>query len=336
MHKLSIVIPVYNEEAALPALLSALQAVIARLPCRVEVLVVDDGSRDATPACLTALSVRHPELKVIELTRNFGHQAALRAGLDHADGDCVITMDGDLQHPPALIPELLQAWEAGYEVVNTRRADRGSGWFKRVSSRGFYRLFRRLSGLPLEPGMADFRLLDRRVVETLKDMDERALFLRGVLQWTGYRQTVLDYEPQARISGRSKFGLGRMLALALDGVTSFSAVPLRLATLLGFMFSAASFAYLAYAVVVWAATEQAVPGWTSVIGSVLFLGGIQLICLGIIGEYVGKIFVETKQRPTYLVRDTTGFTDDQTDYPTVRHLDLRRRPGADQTRRRPG
>ncbi len=309
--QLSIILPLYDEGAALDALLARLDATLARLDLDHEILCVDDGSRDATPERLEALARHRRDLKVIRLSRNFGHQAALAAGLDHAQGDAVVMLDGDGQHPPELIPELIRRWRAGAKVVNTRRHDPpDSGWLKRISARAFYRLFRRLTGLPLEAGMADYRLLDRQVVEALRQLPERTLFLRGLVQWVGFPQATVAFQAEPRRNGRSKYDPRRMSALALAGLTAFTEAPLRLATALGFLFSGLAFAYLAYALLGWLLTDRNVPGWTSVIGSVLFLGGVQLLCLGILGEYLGKIFLESKARPRYIVERRLGFEDD--------------------------
>jgi len=275
-----------------------------------ECIFVDDGSHDDSLARLANLQQRHPQCRIISLSRNFGHQAALLAGLQASRGDCVITMDGDLQHPPHIIPQLLVQWKNGAHIVNTRRVDRRQLNLKRLTSGLFYRLFSSLSGQRLLPGMADFRLLDRQVVETLSQTQERALFLRGILQWLGFRQAIVDYEPAKRLSGKSGYSTGKMLHLAMDGITSFSLIPLRMATYLGFLFSFASFAYLSYALYGWWYTSHNIVGWTSVVGSVLFLGGIQLICLGIMGEYIGKIYLEVKHRPHYVIEKTLGFDDE--------------------------
>ncbi len=308
---LSIILPLHNEGAGLDTLLARIDAVLASLELEHEILCVDDGSTDATPERLEALAHHRDDLRVIRLSRNFGHQAALAAGLDQARGEAVIMLDGDGQHPPELIPQLIERWQAGAKVVNTRRLDPShTPWLKRTSSRLFYRLFQRLTGLALEPGMADYRLLDRQVVEALRRLPERTLFLRGLVQWVGFPQAVVPFQAEPRRHGRSKYTPGRMGELALAGLTAFTEAPLRLATALGFLFSALAFLYLAYALFGWLFTERNVPGWTSVIGSVLFLGGVQLLCLGILGEYLGKIFLESKRRPRYLIERRLGFPED--------------------------
>ncbi len=307
--ELSVILPLYEEGEALDPLLARLDAVLASLGLSHEILCIDDGSGDATPERLEALARHRGDLRVIRLSRNFGHQAALACGLDHARGRAVVMLDGDGQHPPELIPELVQRWRAGARVVNTRRRDApGTPWFKRAASRAFYALFRRLTRLPLEAGMADFRLLDRQVVDTLRALPERTLFLRGLVAWVGFPQVVVEFQAEPRLGGRPKYGARCMGTLALAGLTAFTEVPLRLATALGFLFSALAFAYLGYALLGWLLGHN-VPGWTSLVGSVLFLGGVQLLCLGILGEYLGKIFLETKARPRYVVERRLGFGD---------------------------
>lgn len=308
MSLVSLVVPVFNEEKALPAFYEALKQMISDLNHSFEVIFVDDGSKDGTWNALEQLQTQDSTVKLLGLSRNFGHQAALLAGIENATGDCVITMDGDLEHPPHVIPQLITEWQNGAEVVNTRRRNESQlPLLKRVTSAMFYKVFRFLSGLELEPGMADFRLLDRCVVEALQRLHERALFLRGMLQWVGFRQVVIDYTIGSRSAGESKYSFKMMFQLALDGITAFSAIPLRLATLLGFAFSSISFAYLAYAGYSLLFTDYTAEPWKAVIGSLLFLGGVQLICIGIIGEYMARVFQEVKGRPVYIVKVNKGF-----------------------------
>lgn len=306
---ISIVIPVYNETDNLVDLHQRLTSSLSSLDSEYELLFVDDGSDDTTLERLEQLHRSDTRLRIIKLSRNFGHQAALLAGLRHVRGECAITLDGDLQHPPELIPELIDQWRQGMQIVNTRRRDEVLD-SKSLTSRWFYTLFSRLSGLPMQPGLADFRLLDRQVIDTLVTTNERALFLRGILQWMGFKQTTIDYTPEKRLHGKTKYSWTKMFHLAWDGITSFSVIPLRLATLLGFVFSLVSFTYLIFALYGWWFTDKNIVGWTSVIGSVLFLGGIQLICLGIIGEYIGKIYQEVKHRPHYIIDKRIGFEHD--------------------------
>ena len=307
----SFVIPIFNEEKVLPTFYEGLEELLFDVDFESEIIFVDDGSEDGTWEILEKIQIKDNRVRLLGLSRNFGHQAALLAGIEKTSGDCVITMDGDLEHPFELIPELIKKWKQGAEVVNTRRHSGGKlPYGKKITSAVFYKIFRFLSGLELEPGMADYRLLDRRVINALQEINERALFLRGILQWVGFKQEIVHYEVGQRGAGRSKYSLKKMIQLALNGITAFSTVPLRMATLLGFTFSTLSFCYLAYAGLSWIFTDYTAEPWKAVIGSLLFLGGIQLICLGIIGEYLGRVFLEVKGRPAYLIKLNKGFKDD--------------------------
>ena len=311
MTTISLVIPVFNEEAVVDVFYAELNIVLTKLEFKFEIIFVDDGSQDGTWDKLDHIQANDHQVKLLCLSRNFGHQAALLAGIEKATGDCVITMDGDLEHPPELIPVLIKKWQGGTEVVNTRRHSEGSLSFsKKITSELFYKIFRFLSDLELEPGMADYRLLDRLVVDALQNIQERTLFLRGIFQWIGFTQDIVDYDVGQRSAGNSKYSLPKMLQLALNGITSFSVVPLRIATLLGFTFSFVSFLYLIYATMSWIFTDYSADMWKAVIGALLLLGGVQLICLGIIGEYIGRVFLEVKSRPVYIVRLDKGFDND--------------------------
>ena len=303
--RVSVIIPAYNEQEAISALLERLLPVLhAHGPF--EVLFVDDGSTDGTLAAIKSQRTLHPEVAFVSLSRNFGHQAALRAGLVYARGECVISMDADLQHPPELIHEMIERWESGYEVVYTiRRDDVASASFKRTTSRLFYRTMNLLSGLKLEEGVADFRLVSRPVVEILNRMGENPLFLRGMVAWLGFRQSGISYEPAPRFGGTSKYTLGRMTRLAVEGITSFSIKPLNLALAASGVVAMLAIAYSAYAMYVKLCTDAAVPGWTSVLAAVLWLGAVQLLVLGIIGEYLGRVFIEAKRRPSFVVRESS-------------------------------
>jgi len=301
-----VVLPAHDEETAIPELASRLGRVLDTLPQESEIIFVDDGSRDATWARMRDAAAHDARVRALRLSRNFGHQAALSAGLSVASGDAVVTMDSDLQHPPEVIPDLLSAAQKGDDVVYAIRTRReGEGWVKARASSLFYRLLNRLANLDLPQGAADFRLMSRPVVDALVAMPERHRFLRGMTRWVGYRQGVVTYESSARAAGRSKYTLRHMLRFALDAVVSFSAVPLRVASLLGFVASALGGVYLAYVVGVRLFTETAVPGWTSVVVVVLILGGAQLVCLGIIGQYLGRMYDEVKGRPLFLVAEDT-------------------------------
>ncbi|MFA5183608.1 MAG: glycosyltransferase family 2 protein [Syntrophales bacterium] len=301
---LSVILPVNNEERNLPELLPRLTQTLAQLTDRYEIIFIDDGSRDGSLNLIKQFASLDRRIKSLALSRNFGQMAALSAGLDLASGQAVIMMDADLQHPPELIPQLVANWRAGAEIVNTIRRDNAkTGLFKKLTARFFYWLMGRTTGLELRVGMADFRLLDRRVVESLKGLKERARFLRGLVSWVGFHQEFVGYQADQRFAGQSKYTFRRMAAFALDGITSFSALPLRLATYLGLLVASASFFYLLYTIYIRFFTSRAIEGWASVMGTLLFLGGIQLIFLGVIGEYLSRIYDESKQRPLYIIRE---------------------------------
>ncbi len=302
---ISIVIPLYNEAGNVLPFFSELSKWVPST-YRVEYIFVDDGSTDATLSKIKQLAQKDKSVKYLSFTRNFGHQYALKAGLDHAIGDAVISLDGDFQHPPKLIPQMLNAWrKRGYKIVYTRRLDNQKvSFLKRVTSRLFYQIINAMSDARIDAGSADFRLLDRDVVALIVASSESTLFLRGLVSWTGFPSLGITYQPDKRIWGESKYTYPKMLHLALDAITSFSIVPLRFATIIGLGMSLISGIYAIYAVLMWILDrQQVIMGWPSVIISVLFIGGLQLLILGIIGEYIGKIFLETKRRPLYIVRE---------------------------------
>ncbi|MCS7080993.1 MAG: glycosyltransferase family 2 protein [Chloracidobacterium sp.] len=308
---ISIVAPCFNEAAGLRAFHAALTAVLEMLPYAVEIIYVDDGSTDATPHVLAELRAQDARVKTLTFSRNFGHQAALLAGLDAARGDAVVTLDSDLQHPPELIPTLIRAWEEGAEIVHTiRRETADATWFKRLTSRLFYRLLRWASGTPIIPGAADFRLLNRAAVDSFCALRETHRFNRGLVSWLGFRTAAVEFDAPARFAGESKYSLGRMARFALHGLVSFSVWPLRAAMLLGFGMAGFAALYIAYALYVFFILHWTVPGWTSTLITVLLIGGVQLLSLGIVGEYVGKIYEEVKGRPLYIIRERHGFGDD--------------------------
>ena len=298
----SVVIPCFNEAGNIRVLYDQLAPILASYPTR-ELLFVDDGSKDETVGLVEALSKKDATVKLIQLSRNFGHQAALKAGLDSAKGDCVISLDADLQHPPELIPDLIRKWQEGHEVVFTQREeDPNLSWMKRATSKLFYRLAQKLTSVQILQGTADFRLLDREVVDVLKQLDESYLFIRGLVSWVGFKQTSISYKPQSRFAGESNYTYRKMFSLALSGITSFSIKPLQLSMLLGLFIASLAGIYGLYVIYIFAFTDQAMPGWASTTASVLFIGGVQLIMLGVLGEYVGKGFMEGKRRPTYIIR----------------------------------
>lgn len=301
--KVSVIVPIYNEEGNISPLLDRLVPVLQQYH-DYEILFVDDGSRDHTLETIKSSKESNSHIHYISFARNFGHQNALKAGLDHVTGDCVITMDGDLQHPPELIPQFIEKWLEGYDVVYTiRREDTRLSFLKRLTSRFFYRLMNRLSGIHIPEGAADFRLLDRKVADVLKDIREYHLFYRGLTPWLGFHQIGITYLPEERFSGQTKYSIRKMIAFALTGITSFSLKPLRISVLFGVFFALLAFIYGGYALYMKFFTDSTVPGWASVLISVLFIGGIQLIVLGIIGEYIGKLFMESKHRPHYIIKE---------------------------------
>jgi polyisoprenyl-phosphate glycosyltransferase len=303
---LSVVVPAHDEEGALPELIERVRRVLESMTTQWETIIVDDGSTDATWELIDAAARADPRFRGIRLSRNFGHQVALTAGLSAATGDLVVTMDADLQHPPETIPALVGKAEEGFDVVYGVRSSFDSERRSKVSSaRLFYRTVNALTSLDLPIGGADFRLMSRRVVDALLMMPERHRFLRGMTRWVGFPQSVVAYDRDARFRGRSKYGLGAMVRLAFDAIVGFSALPLRLASMLGFFLSFLGALYFVYVVVVRLFTDSAVHGWTSVIGVVLVLGGVQLACLGIIGQYLGRMYDELKNRPLFVVRSDT-------------------------------
>jgi glycosyltransferase involved in cell wall biosynthesis len=302
--KISVVIPAYNEEENLPEIAARVKQHLSGRYER-ELIFVDDGSRDGTQRVLRELREQDPEIHYVLLARNFGHQSALRAGIDYATGDCVISLDADLQHPPRLLPELLGHWLAGFDIVYTQREDDEKlSWLKRKTSSTFYRLLNGLSNVEIEPGTADYRLIDRRVADVVRNSPDVELFLRGFIHWVGFRQKKVSYTPDPRFRGATKYTVRKMLKLAMNGITSFSVRPLHFATLAGVAVSGLAFLYAFYALYILLFTDRAIAGWASVLISVLFIGGIQLLVLGIMGEYLGRLFVQSKQRPPYLVRET--------------------------------
>jgi glycosyltransferase involved in cell wall biosynthesis len=304
----SLVVPCFNEEATVDRFWAALEPVLSGGGTdQFEVLFVDDGSTDATFDRLAQIAHRDDRVAVYSLARNFGHQVALSAGLDRARGDVLLLMDCDLQHPPELIPEFLARLDGGYDIVlGVRRTTREVGLLKRASSRAFYALFNALSDVKLSAGAADFVCMSRVVYRQLRRMRERHRFLRAMVSWLGFRRTVIEYVAPARVAGQSKYTLAKMMRLALDGVFAFSTRPLRFATRAGVMISALGLVYLGYIAFMSLATHATVPGWPSVIGTVILLGGFQISVTGLIGEYVARTFEETKQRPLYVVRAFVG------------------------------
>ena len=306
---LSVVVPCYNEEAVLRATHERLTSVLAGMSTLdYELIFVNDGSRDDTQLILTQLQLVDPHVRVLLLSRNFGHQIAVTAGLEEATGDAVVIIDADLQDPPEVIPQMVALWREGNDVVYGMRTDRhGESTFKLWTAKVFYRLINRLSETKMPSDTGDFRLLDRRVVEVINAMPERARFLRGMVSWAGFRQVSLPYERAARHAGESKYPLTKMVSFAMDGIISFSLVPLKLAIWTGFLAIWIAVAGIIVAIVDRMLDKNLTRGWASLFVAVLFMGGVQLVSLGIIGEYLGRIYTEVKRRPLYVVQERLGF-----------------------------
>ena len=302
---IDIVIPVFNEAGVVEQTYANLCAVIDSLSHTFTIYYVNDGSTDGTSESLTALVKKDKRIQVIELSRNFGHQAALTAGLDVARGDLVITMDCDGQHPPEMIPEMISLFKQGYDVIQGLRSDAvAMGAFKRWTSEGFYKVLNLISGTRVLPGAADFRALSRQAVEALKAMPEYHRFLRGMITWMGFRSVILPYREPERIAGKSKYSVGKIIRLASDAIFSFSLMPLYIGLSAGFTFIILALAQMIYVLVLWLThqTNRIVPGWSSLMAVLLIASGIIMILLGFIGVYVGYIFQEVKRRPIYLIR----------------------------------
>ena len=306
---ISVVVPVYNEEESLDAFYEAVSEQLHCLEMEWELIFVNDGSKDRSLAILQSLHERDSRVHIVDFARNFGNQVALSAGLEHSRGDAVVIMDADLQHPPELIATMVGKWrDEGYDSVYTIRTyGKAAGRFKRWSSQVFHKVLNVLSDLDLPEGISDFRLLDRKVVTYLNLMKERPRFLRALISWLGFRQIGVPYTTRSRVAGESKFSFGKLLKLSLDGITGFSTKPLRWITYFGMMVASLGMIYACYVVLETIFIGLQTPGWPTLIITVLLLGGIQLISLGVIGEYVGKIYMETKQRPLYVVQEKIGF-----------------------------
>lgn len=302
--KISFVIPVFNEAANIGVLLNELNEALREVRYPVEFIFVDDGSRDGSLGVIKTLADADPRIYFIELSRNFGHQYALKAGLDLCSGDCVITMDCDLQHPPEVVKRLIAKWEEGYDVVYTRRQDdKNLPWIKRRTSALFYDLLNTISDIELERGTADFRLMNRNVLDAFAHLNESDLFIRGLVKWAGFKQTAIDYEPNPRYTGRSKYNLKKMISFGLKGITSFSVRPLQMIASLGMLLFFISMVLAPYAIISYL-MGKAVSGWTSLMISVIFFGSLQLLMTGVVGLYISKLVIQSKHRPLYFIRDT--------------------------------
>jgi glycosyltransferase involved in cell wall biosynthesis len=299
----SVVVPIYNEVETIDELCRRLRSSLSDLAAY-EVVIVDDASTDGSWELVRSQVARDPRIRAARLSRNFGHQVAISAGLDFARGQAVVIMDGDLQDPPEVIPSLVAKWREGYDVVYAVRTERGGErWLKRTSASIFYRILRAVAQVDIPAQAGDFRLLSRRAAEAIAAMPERARFLRGMAAWIGYRQVAVPYRRDPRYAGATKYPMRRMLRLAMDAMISFSAIPLRLVSALGLAFVIFCAIYLVYVLYVYFFTDRAVEGWTTVVVLILLIGGIQLLSLGIVGQYVARVFEEAKHRPLYLVDD---------------------------------
>lgn len=306
----ALVIPVFNEAGVIETTHAKITAVIDALPYRFRIYYVDDGSTDGTDVSLERLAAQDERVRVLSLSRNFGHQAALTAGLDHAEGEVVISLDGDGQHPPEMIPGMIQLIEQGYDIVQAQRIEEETGFsFKKVTSEGFYWLINQISGTRIQPGAADFRAISRQALDALKSMPEYHRFLRGMIAWIGYKSAILPYHEQKRMAGKSKYSLGKMLRLASDAIFSFSLMPLYIGLSVGGLFlllAAAQVIYVLFIFITKPANVYIAPGWSSLMAILLIASGIIMILLGFIGVYVGYIFQQVKGRPVYLLKHKRG------------------------------
>ena len=309
MKLLSVVVPCYNEEEVMLASYERLHTVLQGLSAyRHELIFVNDGSRDRTLQLLREIAAKDPQVKVLSFSRNFGHQIAITAGLDNCKGDAAVVIDADLQDPPEVIAEMVKAWEEGAEVVYGKRHVReGESAFKLLSAKYFYRFINRLADVDIPLDTGDFRLMDRRALDAFLGMREQHRFVRGMVAWVGFRQLALEYDREPRFAGVTKYPLKKMLRLATDAILGFSNVPLRLATIIGFLTSILAFAGILYTLYAKLFTEATVQGWTFLMIAILFIGGITLLVLGIIGEYIGRIYSEIKRRPLYIVSEKIGY-----------------------------
>ncbi|WP_037076558.1 glycosyltransferase family 2 protein [Rhizobium mesoamericanum] len=305
---LSLIVPMYNEEAVIPVFFRTIIPILEALPVQWEIICVNDGSRDKTLSLLTDYNKNDARIKVINLSRNFGKENALTAGLDHASGEALIPIDVDLQDPPEFIPIMVNAWLAGADIVNAARKDRQTDtWAKRTTSRYFYRIVNLISNVELAQDVGDYRLISRRAADAVRSLRERRRFMKGLFSWVGFSVETIYYDRAPRAAGTTKWNYWKLWNLALEGITSFSTVPLRIATYLGLSAAVLSLTYALYLVLDTLFFGNPVSGYPSLMTAILFLGGVQLIFIGVVGEYVGRIHEEVKQRPIYIVASTKGF-----------------------------
>ena len=305
MKDISLIIPIYNEEKNINLLFDRLRKVIVSTGLNAEYIFINDGSRDNSLALIKGLAATYPEIKYIDFSRNFGHQIAVTAGLDKSTGQSVVIIDADLQDPPELIADLYAKYKEGYEVVYAKRKSRkGEGFMKKFTAKIFYRILGKITSISIPVDTGDFRIIDRKVVDVLKQMSEQQKFLRGQISWVGFKQTFIEYERDERNAGETGYTYRKMIRFALDGITSFSNLPLRFATIAGFVVSGISFILILYALYSRFISKEYQPGWASLMLAVTFIGGVQLIGIGIIGEYISRLSDNVRNRPLYIINET--------------------------------
>ena len=303
----SVIVPAYNEEEVINETYKRLTAVMTGMDEPYELIFVNDGSRDKTAEIIAGFCAQDASVRLINFTRNFGHMPAITAGMDNVRGQAVFIIDADLQDPPELFPEMAARWKEGYHVAYGKRTKRkGESWFKKITARIFYRFIRRLTTVDLPPDTGEFRLIDRKVCDAVARLPERSRYIRGLVSWVGFKQIAVEYVREERFAGTTKYPFRKMISFALDAITAFSYKPLKLATSLGFFLSLISFVYLLVIFFQWAFTDALVSGWASTIGAVLFTQGIVLMILGLMGEYIGRIYEEIKGRPAYIILEIVG------------------------------
>lgn len=308
----SVVVPVFNEELVVEESYKRLKAVMDTTGEAYELIFVNDGSRDKTEELVSGLCDRDSHVKMISFSRNFGHQTAITAGMDASSGQAIVVIDADLQDPPEVILEMIEKWKEGFDVVYGQRISReGETVFKKLTAKAFYRLLKSLTSVDIPVDTGDFRLIDRKVCDVLSSLTEKNRYVRGLVSWVGFRQTAVRFHRKERFAGETKYPLKKMLKFALDGITTFSYKPLKLSTYVGFLVSLLSFIYLLVVIGLKLFTDQTVAGWASALSVSLIFNGVILMMLGIIGEYIGRIYDETKNRPLYVIREKKGFTDEE-------------------------
>jgi len=304
----SIIVPLYNEEEVIGESYKRIKAVMEETKEVYEVIFINDGSRDQTEHLAKEICSKDPNIKLINFSRNFGHQPAITAGMRESSGEAIIIIDADLQDPPSVMLKMIEKWKEGYDVVYGKRIKRsGETFFKKMTAKMYYRLLTRITDVKIPVDVGDFRLIDRSVCNALNDLPERNRYVRGLVSWVGYKQTFVEFEREERFSGETKYPLRKMIKLAVDGITGFSNKPLKLASTLGYIVSCFGFVYLIVILIQKLFTDTTIQGWTSIIGLLLILNGVTLIMLGVLGEYVGRIYDEIKARPVYIIKEKIGF-----------------------------